>query len=278
MNSFVSKNSEHYAVINSNLESFNNDATQMEQCAIIMCTSGSCNVKINLVNFTLQPNATLMFVPNDIVETYDISSDFDATVVTVSSELVGEACSRFGHYVFEVLHSNRFSQVDPGKIHFVKNIFENIRMFYEDVDCSYRYEQGLCQLRSLFCWAADLIKRGAGIDKEKNFTRMEEHFRRFMKYLTERYKQSREVSYYANEMNITPKYLNFIVQSVSKRTCKNLIDAYVIMQLKTEFRSSQKSIQEIAYEYNFPNQSFLGFYFKKYAGVSPRNFRKKEDQ
>ena len=38
-------------------------------------------------------------------------------------------------------------------------------------------------------------------------------------------------------------------------------------------KSSEQSIQEIADELHFANQSFFGKYFKQYVGVSPKEFR-----
>lgn len=39
-------------------------------------------------------------------------------------------------------------------------------------------------------------------------------------------------------------------------------------------RNTTKSIKQIAEEMNFPNQSFLGKYFKEHVGMSPSQYRK----
>ncbi|MFS6556854.1 helix-turn-helix domain-containing protein, partial [Parabacteroides distasonis] len=38
-------------------------------------------------------------------------------------------------------------------------------------------------------------------------------------------------------------------------------------------KNTTKSIKEIATELNFPNQSFLGKYFKEHVGMSPSQYR-----
>ena len=40
-------------------------------------------------------------------------------------------------------------------------------------------------------------------------------------------------------------------------------------------KNTTKSIKEITDELNFPNQSFLGKYFKEHVGVSPSVYRKR---
>ena len=39
-------------------------------------------------------------------------------------------------------------------------------------------------------------------------------------------------------------------------------------------KNSTKSIKEITEELNFPNQSFLGKYFKEHVGMTPSAYRK----
>jgi len=39
-------------------------------------------------------------------------------------------------------------------------------------------------------------------------------------------------------------------------------------------KNSSKSIKEIAEDLHFPNQSFLGKYFKDHVGMSPSEYRR----
>ena len=39
-------------------------------------------------------------------------------------------------------------------------------------------------------------------------------------------------------------------------------------------KNTTLSIKDIAQQLNFPNQSFLGKYFKEHVGVSPSQYRK----
>jgi len=82
------------------------------------------------------------------------------------------------------------------------------------------------------------------------------------------------VSWYAQQLDITPKYLSEMVKQVSKRTPNEWIDNYVTREIRVLLKNTTKSIKDIAVEMNFPNQSFLGKYFKEHAGVSPSAYRK----
>jgi AraC-like DNA-binding protein len=65
-----------------------------------------------------------------------------------------------------------------------------------------------------------------------------------------------------------------VVKQISGRTALEWIENYVTMELRVALKNSTKSIKEIAEDMNFPNQSFLGKYFKEHVGMTPSEYRK----
>lgn len=110
---------------------------------------------------------------------------------------------------------------------------------------------------------------------ERKLTRAEAIFTQFITLVEENFRRERRVSWYGKQLCITAKYLSETVKQVSHRTPNEWIDNYVVMELRVQLRNSTKSIKEIAHDMNFPNQSFLGKYFKEHVGMSPMNYRKK---
>ena len=106
--------------------------------------------------------------------------------------------------------------------------------------------------------------------------RAEEYFRQFTELLGEHYKHERSVGFYARQLCITPKYLTTLIKRISGKSVSEWIDNYVILEAKTLLKYSNKSVQEIAYYLNFPNQSFFGSYFKRNAGMSPSQYKAKK--
>ena len=92
--------------------------------------------------------------------------------------------------------------------------------------------------------------------------------------MEQNFRSERRVSWYAQQLCITPKYLSETVKAVSKRRPNDWIDNYVTMEIRVMLRNSTMSIKEIAQELNFANQSFLGKYFKEHVGMSPKEYRK----
>ena len=109
--------------------------------------------------------------------------------------------------------------------------------------------------------------------KPKGMNRQEEIFKHFIQLIHKHCTTQREVSFYASELFITPRYLSTVVQNVSNATAKSIIDRHVILESKALLQSTNLSIQEISNRLCFPDQSFFGRYFKKHTGVSPAKYR-----
>jgi AraC family transcriptional regulator, transcriptional activator of pobA len=86
------------------------------------------------------------------------------------------------------------------------------------------------------------------------------------------------VSYYAQRLNITPKYLNTISKSITGHTAKSIIDHYVVLKLKVDLSGSDCPIKQIAWNYNFSDVSFFTRYFRLHTGTTPTAYRKSSAQ
>ena len=109
---------------------------------------------------------------------------------------------------------------------------------------------------------------------DKRQTRAESIFTQFILLVEQNFRHERRVSWYGQQMCISPKYLSETIKQVSRRTPNEWIDNYVTLEIRVLLRNSTKSIKEIAQELHFPNQSFLGKYFKEHVGMSPSEYRR----
>lgn len=100
-------------------------------------------------------------------------------------------------------------------------------------------------------------------------------FQLFMLSLMRNYKKHREVSYYAQEQCLSPRYFSTVVREKSGHTASEWIIEMVVSNACQMLSHTDKSIKEIADELNFPTQSFFGKYFKNYVGISPKEYKKR---
>lgn len=69
-----------------------------------------------------------------------------------------------------------------------------------------------------------------------------------------------------------------VIKQACGRTPSDLINETAMEQIKYRLKHSDKSIKEIAEEFNFPNQSFFGKYVKAHLGTSPANYRNRKEE
>jgi AraC-like DNA-binding protein len=74
-------------------------------------------------------------------------------------------------------------------------------------------------------------------------------------------------------LGISLQHLSTTVKQVTGRNVLDVIAYVVIIDAKAKLKSSNMTIQEIAYSLNFPSASFFGKYFRRYVGMSPLEFR-----
>lgn len=96
----------------------------------------------------------------------------------------------------------------------------------------------------------------------------------FIKLVHMHFGKERTVSFYADKLFISPKYLSLLVKEATGRSAAQWIDHHVIIEAKNLLRYSGKNIQQVAYALNFSNQSSFGKYFKHLTGMSPTEYQK----
>lgn len=104
--------------------------------------------------------------------------------------------------------------------------------------------------------------------------RSEEIFMKFIQMVEKNFRNERRVTWYAEQLSITPKYLSEVIRQISRETPSKWIDDFVTLELRVLLKNSNLSIKEIAERMHFPNQSFLGKFFKEHVGMSPKEYRK----
>ena len=88
-----------------------------------------------------------------------------------------------------------------------------------------------------------------------------------------RAKRYREVSYYAGELNVSPKYLSETVKRITGNSVRNLIDKYAVPVLIDFLKNSELTFTQISEEMNFSSLSYFSRYAQKHLGMAPSSYR-----
>ena len=79
--------------------------------------------------------------------------------------------------------------------------------------------------------------------------------------------------FYADQLNITPNYLNILSQRYLKIPAGDVIKERTILEAKRLLISTDLSVKEIAYQLGFSDNGYFAKVFKKYIGITPTDFK-----
>ena len=83
----------------------------------------------------------------------------------------------------------------------------------------------------------------------------------------------REVAFYADRLNVSPRYLSETVRRVTGQTVTDLITQYSIPLIIEALKDPQLSVTQIADSFDFNNLNYFSRYVKKHLGTTPSQYR-----
>lgn len=111
------------------------------------------------------------------------------------------------------------------------------------------------------------------VDADDMHPRSHEIYNGYLSLIADCYRQQHEVSYYADRLNITTRYLSQVTRQIARKSPKQILDEYLLEEAKRMLLNSQLPIQDIARHLGFTSQLTFTRMFKNKEGVSPRSVR-----
>lgn len=98
--------------------------------------------------------------------------------------------------------------------------------------------------------------------------------KRFKQLIEDKCTENIGVKEYADLLEVTANHLSETVKEFTGRTPTDFINDRMVLEIKRLLTHTQYTVQEIAFQLNFADQSYFSKYFKKITGVSPSEFKK----
>ena len=105
--------------------------------------------------------------------------------------------------------------------------------------------------------------------------RSSELYNELLDTIVEHHRDASDVRFYADLLNVSSRYLAQVTRRISGKSPKAIIDDYLIHEIELQLKSTDNTVQEIAYWFGFSSQAHFTKFFKKLKGVSPTEFRKR---
>lgn len=260
---------------NENLSSLKRQLWKLDGGSIYLCRKGWAQISINLKEYRIVPHTQVVLMPGSIVKVHEVSDDCCADYFDFSSSMFHEVCMRFDTNFFAFLREEPCYTYSNTEKKAIEGLMYSIAIIYADKENVFRYQIARNHLHSFLLDLYDKIRRKLKHVPLDSGGRQEELLKKFMHLVNKYCISEREVSFYANELCISTKYLTGICRNLTGESAKKLIDKFVTLEIKVLLQATELSIQEIADRLSFPDQSYLGRFFKRHEGVSPKEYQQK---
>ena len=272
---YIERLGEDFAIAhNPVFEYQDNHPYKLDQLLAIFCEDGSADGSVNLQRYHIEKNGFLIILPQHIMEASFVSKDFKGTHIYMSERFLANLNIGDAYQFYESVERKPYFQL---KEQMAEGLRQYINMAYNILTVTRDHpnaEECVRLITKAFFLMLGWVLHKDVISPDAA-GRQGEITNEFLELVRKNYPRHRDVDYYAGKMNMTPKYMSTVVKRASGKSALQWIEDYVILDAKAQLSSSRKSIQEIAWNLQFDNQSFFGRYFKRGTGLSPSEYRRK---
>ncbi|MGN1220736.1 MAG: helix-turn-helix domain-containing protein, partial [Candidatus Cryptobacteroides sp.] len=206
----------------------------------------------------------------------DCSQDFRMKVFFCTESLFRTAHRKFNTDFFEYLKMYPIHRHADGTQENTLAYFSIIGDLSSDHGNRYRTMIVVNLLRSLLLNIYDKVQRYSNYSTETVFSRKEDIYKSFIELILNNFREHRDVGFYASGLCITPRYLASVTSAVQGKSPKQIIDNFILDEIKILLTFSDLTLQQIADRLHFPDSSYLGRFFRHYMKTSPSAWRAKE--
>lgn len=259
----------------------NETASKMDCFMVAFCQEGSLNVQINGKNYQLDADYCAILPPGTIIRKMNYGESYVLKIAVASQDFLNDILSPSNDTcnVIRYLYNNPILPISPKesyKMYLYKELLMNL---VQEVPHAYSKQTRRYHFAGMFCEMMAALNKQIPEHERSDVNRNRSIIiaRDFIQMVNADNGSHRSVSYYADRLFYSPKYLCTIVRQVTGKTPIQIINEHAIKEIKQKLKNSDLSIKEIADYFDFSNPSFFGKYVKNHLGISPLQYRLKEE-
>lgn len=244
-------------------------------CIHIFCTKGTARLRLSEKEYNLEPTDCLVIINNSTLKWLETSPDFEMHSIAIANSYMGASASEASYYTIGMLSlmENPLVKMTDEEFKLCFDVCAAIRMrltqhghmFYKALvrKC---VETLVLDIYNIRAHAQEGTRTGGN--------QAMRYFRQFINMLEDgRYRQEREVRWYATQLGITPKYLSEICMNSSNRGASYWINKFTTEEIARLLQNPTMSINSIGSLMSFKTRSYFSHYVKEHLGMTPKEYR-----
>ena len=258
------------------IEIYRNHNIESKPFAVIVIQKGELDIEIGLKHHKLMPKQILVYLPlHKNISSYTTSDDFEGKIICLSERIMIENFNLENNIWEKSFALGADPIIDINEE--VSTLFECygklLNLGYKMSERMYQQEVITSLMKAMIYELLNEVNHTVETPGKHLLKQGDILFKKFITLLSTTEVKPRLVSWYAQQLHVTPKYLSTTCKNVSGKSANIWINQFVIKDISYLLKHSEKSIKEIAEYLEFPNLSFFGKYVKAHLGVSPKEYR-----
>ena len=260
----------------------NHYAAKLGCMMMIFCEEGEANIHINGNLFLLQKGNCAILPPGTVIQSYTSETGLTSKIVSISQNCLTETLSLkketwnimsylYHHPIFPINRNTSY------KIYLYKELLWTL---IQEKPHAYSQQTRSFHFAGMICEMFAMLNEQIPHEERKNIQQNRATFitRDFIHLVNADNGTHRSVSYYADKLCYSPKYLCAVIKETTGKKPIQIIQENAIKQIKYKLKHSDMSIKEVADAFDFPNPSFFGKFVKAHTGMTPMEYRTSKEE
>ena len=240
---------------------------------LVLCKQGRGRLNIDMREYSLEENMICIVSPGSIILCTEVNDDLLFSCLFFTIDFFAEMPRIKNVSLSEKVKQCPVQLLSSQDVTDFTTYFSLIERQKQNRQLAFSDKAAKGLIYSLYSEIASIYLQQT--EKEDTpSSRQNEILNQFFPLLREHSSVKREVSFYADKMCLTPKYLSTRIKKITGKSVFEWINAATIIKAKVLLKTNDKSIAQISEEMNFPNPSFFSRFFRKHTGMTPNEYRK----
>jgi AraC family transcriptional regulator, transcriptional activator of pobA len=240
----------------------------------LFCHHGSISFLFNDKKMKCKGGEFLFWFAESQLKDMVFSRAYKATVLLVEKHFLYDNIPDQSWSIDAILHSRQYPIKQLNEKNDRQRVSSNFRMLHDRFqDREHRFYEEVLKLQMRLFILEMWHTFANEYERRKRSLQSGSLYERFILLVQDHCMAEREVRYYANKLNVTPKYLNFVSKQNSGVTASEWIQRYTKERIILFLQNKNLNITEIADKMMFSSRSFFTRYVKKVLGVTPMEYR-----
>ncbi len=260
-------------IITESLDGLGTDAFG-DYLAHAICLGGSCSFVFNDKDFELHEGDLMIVRKGKLIEKVRYSDDFKVKVLYATSSFI-ELCTPMSNYGMKgqlALFLNPVMHLTDEQRFVCERDFRWIDYRLNQTSHNFYRELLINAVQSAILDFFDFHSTLSGEDSisSQNASIMN----RFLNMLENGdYRHNREVTYYADALCVTPKYLSEVSKKVSGYPANYWINRYTSLEIARLLRDKSLTFVQISDMFRFSSPAYFSRYVQRTLGLNPTQYR-----